>query len=280
VRILLAALGVSALVACKHEPLGMSGTGGSAPPGEEGSLFTEDFESGTLDAWQDGMDPSRQRIVTDTASALSGSRYLAVTYPAGSDGGWLTRFLMPGYDSLYVSFYVRFPANWKGGTKLVALYGSRVDDQWSAFGKAGLCPDGTNFFAAMLLTELVGDPGPVRFYTYYPAMAREPDGFTCWGRYGTSSAAAATYASSLTLSRNVWHHVAFWVQLNTPGQANGRQAFWIDGAPWGMWSGLSFRDTPVLRLNAVQLSFSVSGGGVARTQELYVDNLVVRAAPP
>jgi hypothetical protein len=268
---------VSALVACRGESLGLAGFGESQQ-GQNGSIFSEDFESGTLAAWQDGMDPSRHRIVTDPASAQSGARYLAVTYPAGRDGGWLTRFL-PGYDSLYVSFYVRFPANWRGETKLVGLYGSRTDDKWSGFGKAGICPDGTTFFIAMLVTEPSGNPGPVRFYTYYPAMSREPDGVTCWGRYGTSSNPAASYAPSLTLSRDVWHHVEFWVQLNTPGQANGRQAFWIDGAEWGSWSGLSFRDSAILQLNAVQLSFSVSTGA-PQTQELYVDNLLVLRARP
>jgi polysaccharide lyase-like protein len=272
-----------ALVACEQGPLAPTGNGAPSPgapspPDRSGALFSEDFESGTLAAWQDGMDPSLHRVVTDAASARSGARYLAATYPAGSDGGWLTRFLMPGYDSLYVSFYVRFPANWQGGTKLVGLYGSRTDDQWSGFGKAGVCPDGTDFFTAMLLTEPSGNPGPVRFYTYYPAMAREPDGETCWGRYGDNSTPAASYAASLILSRDTWHHVEFSVRLNAPGQADGHQAFWIDGAPWGTWSGLSFRDSAMLRLNSVQLSFSSPGLG--RTQELHVDDLLVRLARP
>ena len=264
---------------CGRQPSEPSGTDRSGPSGGLDSLFREDFESGSLAAWQDGADPARQRIVTDPGMAQSGSRYLAVTYPAGRDGGWLTRFLMPGYDSLYVSFYARFPPNWQGPTKLVGLYGSRTDDEWSAFGKAGTCPNGSDFFAAMLVTEPGGNPGPTRFYTYYPAMAREPDGATCWGRYGDSSGSAA-YGSSLTLSRDVWHHLEFSVQLNTPGRADGRQTFWIDGAPRGTWSGLSLRDDPILRLNSVQLSFNAGASGAVQTQELLIDNVVVRSAPP
>src|SRR6266850_2772921 len=96
------------------------------------TVFADDFESGTLNAWQDGVDPTRHRVVTDSSFAQSGNHYLDVTYPAGNDGGWLTRFLMPGYDSLYDSYYVRFPTNWQGSTKLLAFYGSRTDNQWSA----------------------------------------------------------------------------------------------------------------------------------------------------
>ena len=236
------------------------------------TVFAEDFESGTLAAWSDGADPNLQRVVTDSTIAQSGRRYLDVTYAAGGDGGWLTRFFMPGYDSLYVSYYIRFPTQWRGGTKLLGLYGSRTDNQWSGFGKAGVCPNGTDFFIAMVVTEPRGDPGDTRFYTYYPAMAREGDGVTCWGRYGDGT---ETYVPPLTLSSGVWHHVEFWVKLNAPGQADASQTLWIDGVQRATWSGFAFRNNAVLRLNAVQLSFNrgIAGGPVA--QRLYVDNLVV-----
>src|SRR5881394_2927686 len=168
------------------------------------TVFAEDFESGTLNAWQDGVDATRHRVATDPTFAQSGSHYLDVTYPVGSDGGWLTRFFMPGYDSLYVSYYVRFPANWQGGTKLVAFYGSRTDNQWSALGQAGKCPTGTDYFGTWVVAEAGGNPGPTRFYSYYPAMAREPDGITCWGRFGDGT---ETYVPPLVMSLGSWHHV-------------------------------------------------------------------------
>ncbi len=245
-----------------------------APRGAD-TVFADDFESGTLNAWQDGVDASRQQVVTDANGAQSGSHYLEVTYPAGSDGGWLTRFFLPGYDSLYVSYYVRFPTNWQGSTKLIAFYGSRTDNQWSAFGQAGKCPTGTDFFAAMLVTDLVGDPGPTRFYTYYPAMARQPDGVTCYGSFGDATTRYAPVAMSL----GGWHHVEFWVKLNTPGQSNASQTFWVDGVRRGSWSGLRFRNSNVLRLNGVQLTFS-RGTASSAAQELSVDHVVVSTTRP
>jgi hypothetical protein len=241
------------------------------------TVFAEDFESGTLGSWSDGVDLRRQRVVTDPGFAQSGSRYLEVTYLAGSDGGWLTRFFMPGYDSLYVSYYVRFPATWQGGTKLIALYGSRTDNQWSALGKAGTCPDGTDFFAAMIVTEAGGNPGPTRLYTYYPDMAREPDGVTCWGRYGDGR---ETYVPPLILTGGAWHHVELWVKLNTPGEGNASQLMWLDGVLRGSWSGFAFRRSDVLRLNAVQLTFNRGLTGGPTTEQLYVDHLVVATGRP
>ena len=55
--------------------------------------------------------------------------------------------------------------------------------------------------------------------------------------------------------------------------------FWVDGTQRGAWSGLSFRETEALQLNAVQLTFSASGG-VPDAQELHVDDVVVRTARP
>ena len=241
------------------------------------TVFAEDFESGTLAAWPDGVDPRRQRVVADPSVAQSGSHYLEVTYLAGGDGGWLTRFFMPGYDSLYVSYYVRFPADWQSGTKLIALYGSRTDNRWSALGKAGMCPNGTDFFTAMLVTEQTGSPGPTRFFTYYPAMAREPDRVTCWGRYGDGT---ETYVPPLTLSLGVWHHVEFWVKLNTPGQSNASQMLWLDGVLRGSWSGFRFRTSSILRLNALQLTFNRGVTGGPTSQKLDVDHLVVTTGRP
>jgi hypothetical protein len=258
---------------------GSGGIGEAFQPAAIDPLFSEDFESGSLAEWHDGVDAIRHRIVTDARGAQSGTRYLSVTYPAGGDGGWLTRFLQPGHESLYVSFYVRVPHGWTGGTKLIALYGSRADDRWSAFGKAGTCPDGADFFAAMLATEPGADPGPLRFYTYYPGMRREPDGVTCWGRYGNDGS-GAVYAASSGIAPGAWHRVEFWVQLNAAGRSDGQQAFWIDGSTRGTWMDLRLRDVRDLELNAVQLSFNSGESGVLRTQQLHVDNLIVRTGRP
>src|SRR5437879_13238320 len=53
------------------------------------TVFADDFESAALAASQAGGDPTREKVVTDTNGAQRGRHYLAVTYPAGSDGGWL-----------------------------------------------------------------------------------------------------------------------------------------------------------------------------------------------
>jgi len=265
---MLQAMSVTAVLAC-----GLSGREtASARESSADTVFAEDFEHG-LAAWQDGVDPARHRVVLDPNGSHAGQHYLEVTYPSGGEGGWLTHFLplKSGYDSLYVSFWVRFPENWQGDTKLLALYGSRTDNAWSAFGQAGKCPTGTDFFAAMLVYNQM-----IRFYSYYPDMAREPDGVTCWGRFGDGT----EHVAPVTLAPATWHHIEFAVRLNTPGQTDASQVFSVDGVRRGMWSGFRFRASEVLRLNAVQLTFSRTIHQGQSTQHLDVDDIVVRSRRP
>jgi hypothetical protein len=247
----------------------ISGPTGGQTRGD--TIFSEGFESGSLAAWDDGVDQSRHRIVSGPGVARSGDRALEITYPAGADGGWLTKFLMPGYNAVHVSFHVRYEPNWSGGTKLLALYGSRVDNRWSGYGQAGRCPTGTDFFTTMIVTEPgIENEAGTAFYTYYPAMRREPDGTTCWGVAGDGT---ETHHPPRSISRGGWHRIDFQVLLNTPGQRNAEQRYWIDGVLRGEWTGFSFRDTDQLRLNGVQISANATA--VSSPRRMYVDDLVV-----
>ena len=241
----------------------------SPPTTTPDTVFADGFESGTLAAWHDGVSTSKHRVITSSTRAHSGSRFLEVTYPAGGDGGWLTRFFMPGYDSLYASMWVRFPETWTGTTKLMLLRGSRTDDQWSSFGKAGQCPSGTDFFATNMIADT--EQRLATFYTYYIGMAREPDGVTCWGRYQAPT--GTQYFEPRDLPKGKWHRVEFFVRLDSPAGSDGEQRMWVDGVLAGTWTGLNFRTTTDLRLNSMTLELSAHSTTATRTLE--IDDIVV-----
>ena len=267
------------VAACAGGQLGPPGE--EPPPGGGGdatidTIFAESFESGSLATWDDGVNPAHHRIVTDGALARHGSRLLEITYLAGGAGGWLTKFFMPGHDSLYVRYHLRFDADWESGTKLLLLRGSRTDDQWSSFGVAGECPDGDDFFATNVVTQGNGDPGPLRFYSYYPGMATEPDGVTCWGRYGSNDA----YLSFDPPSLGEWHVLEFFVRLNRPGQSDGVQRFWLDGELMAEWTNVVLRTEDVLMLNSITLEGSNSGPAPPKEQYLLVYDILVATGRP
>lgn len=236
-------------------------------------IFHDDFESGSLGKWQDGVNAAKHRVVNDASLAAGGNRFLEVTYPSGEEGGWLTSFFMPGYDELYVRYDVKFDQAWQGGTKLLNLRGARTDNQWSAHGNAGKCPDGNQWFATNIVMMGQQDPGPIRFYAYWPGMPKENDGVTCWGRL--SGIGTTNYMNESPISKGAWHRVEFSVKLNTPGQANGEQRVWVDGVLRGEWTGLVLRNTDMLKLNSLTLELSKMDGSESVTRRMYVDNVVV-----
>ncbi|MGH6690542.1 MAG: Ig-like domain-containing protein, partial [Gammaproteobacteria bacterium] len=270
------AAGPATITASSEGHAGTSTVGVTSGSGTVDTVFLEGFESGTLTTWDDNFLAERKSIVTDPTAAHSGARSLKILYPKGAAGGGgaLSRFFMPGYDQLYARYYVRFPTNWQGGTKLLLLRGSGTDDVWSSFGVAGKCPTGTDFFA----TNVVYYAPALQFYTYYPGMPRQSDNVTCWGVDGNAASPPAVYYPPLTISLGIWHLVEFEVVLNTPGQANGRQRFWLDGVLRGEWSGLMFRTTRDLMLNVLTLESSAAPA--PQDQALHVDDILVTTARP
>jgi uncharacterized protein YjdB len=244
------------------------------PPTKVDTIFAEGFESGSLSRWDDEGAENTHRVTTDPSHVHNGTHALEIDYPAGAEAGWLTKFFMPGYDSVYVRAWAFFPNGWDDQTKLIGLGGSRTDNAYSAMGKAGVCPNGTDYFNTMLVTPPGQDLGPTEFYTYYPGMPVQNG--VCWGSDGLS--AGAHYTSARTLATGSWHRIEFWVKINTPGGANGLQRYWIDGQLAGEWLNINYRASTILKLNSLMLTFSRSPGG-AVAQSAYWDDILITTAP-
>jgi hypothetical protein len=280
-----AALLLAGVVAasCSAASSGSEGDGDSEPNASVDTVFFDDFEGGSLARWEDRGRPERQVIVTDPSLVRRGAGALQITYPQGEDGGWLTAFFLPGYDSLRVRFALRLEPAWEGGTKLVSFYGSRIDNQWSATGKASVCPSGSDFFVATITTEpRGGDPPPLRFYSYYPMMPREPDGRTCYGSYGLQEpeGVRADYTpAQFVLTRGEWHDIEYRVRLDFPGGQAAAQEIVVDGVRRAAWEGIRLRSSTDLRLNALTITASAAFGA-PRTQRLWIDDVLVTHHAP
>jgi hypothetical protein len=109
-------------------------------------------------------------------------------------------------------------------------------------------------------------------------MPQTPAGSgTCYGSYGLTE--GAVYTPPLELTEATWHHIEFWVVLNTPGQSNLHQRFCIDGVLRGSWSGISARSSNILMLNAVTISHSIATGS-PQDQFMWVDDVLVTRQRP
>jgi hypothetical protein len=63
-----------------------------------------------------------------------------------------------------------------------------------------------------------------------------------------------------------WYCYEYMVQANTPGQRDGRIAFWLDGKLLADFGNLRFRDVDTLKINRFGISFHIGSNpnGIAK----------------
>ncbi len=252
----------------------------------EAVIFAEDFESGRIEAKHNGprWDSARNRdtvlSLVDPAEPkgephVLGAKALQVRATLGENtGGGLTKWFESA-PTLFFRFYVKFDPTCDYVHHFATLRANkslRGKDRWSGFGGAGLKPQGDERFSTAL--EPWGDwgrrppPGRWNFYTYWHEMEPSRDG-KYWGN-------AFRPAEQKDIRRGEWICAEFMLRHNTPGKADGEQAFWIDGELRGHWSGICWRRSPTLWANAFTLEAYITDRWTKnRNNTVYFDNVVI-----
>jgi hypothetical protein len=240
-------------------------------------IFADDFETlGLGDRWDErSADKGRALSLAASGDPVCGRQCLKVEARLGENqGGGLTRWFEPA-DPVFVRFYVRFDPGCDYVHHFVTLRankGLRGGDRWSGFGGAGVRPAGDERFSTAL--EPWGNwgrwpaPGRWNFYSYWHEMEVSRD-----GKYWGNSFPAEPQDN---IPKDRWICAEFMLKHNTPGQADGEQAIWIDGRLLGHWRGLNWRKTADLKANALTLESYVTDRWTRNpTNIVYFDNVVI-----
>lgn len=240
------------------------------------TVFSDDFESGNMSKWNES-NSTTQQVINDPASAHSGSRFLRLTYGInGEDAAWLNKYFYQGYTQVYVRYYVRFSSNFTGGTKLVGFHGAPIGSPALGLGRAGICPNGSDSFAALLVNDF-GDTYPTKMYTYWQDMWADGDG-RCWGRYGPTPSTFPYISPMPNMTKNVWHKIEYTVKMNSAANvADGEQRFWVDGVKYGEWKGIRSGDPSRINIGVLIISGS---GSTAQIQTVDYDDLILTTDYP
>jgi len=220
-------------------------------------LFAENFESGDMKKWDD----QSGRVVMSEDKPNAGRWCVQMPMERGKNhGGEAKKWFMPGADAVYARLYVKFSPDYQYNHHFVWLGANQRTNKWSAFGKAGLKPDGTYYSTGMEPWFAWGKnppPGEVNLYTYYLDM--EPDrkmnkywgnGFFPPGPGKGKDAGSARVIPKL----NEWQCWEFMIQANTaPDKADGKQAMWLDGKLVGEFTGIRWRNDLDLKVNCFWL---------------------------
>jgi len=240
-------------------------------------IFADNFEMGPLgETWEEkGAGKGNALSLVDPGAETCGQRCLKVEARLKENqGGGLTKWFEPS-DPVFIRFYVRFDPACDYVHHFVTLRANKSlqgGDRWSGFGGAGLRPNGDERFSTAL--EPWGNwarwpaPGKWNFYSYWHEMKVSGDG-KYWGN-------SFLPEPQEVIPKGKWICAEFMLKHNTPGEPDGEQAFWIDGALLGHWRGINWRKTDGLKANALTLESYVTDRWTRNpTNIVYFDNLVI-----
>lgn len=247
-------------------------------------LFAENFESGDLKKW----DEQRGAVTLASTGPHAGRWCVEMTMERGKNvGGDTIKWFPPGADTVHARFYVKFSPKYRYAHHFVWLSANHPRNKWSSFGKAGRKPDGTYYSTGMepwFAWGRNGPPGEVNLYTYYLDMEIDPKMDRYWGNGffppGPGKGAAAGPQRVIPpLDR--WQCWEFMIRANTPGKVDGRQAMWVDGKLAGEFTGIRWREDPLLKVNCFWLQhYGYDAGDPTKQywqekQTVWFDDIVV-----
>jgi hypothetical protein len=238
-------------------------------------IWCDDFEDDASLA-TNYFDVSRNGGALGVTSAdyYSGTHSLQFHYTQGQESaGWVWRSFgrnpvqqktdpTTDFQEVWYRFYVKMQSGWTGNpqklTRAVGFYAS----DWSEFFMAHIWQDNA-LGTAIDPVSCTSGANPV--CTGYNDFAHMN-----WlgARNGTTQIYAPTEVGR-------WRCVESHIKLNTPGQANGIQEYWIDGNLEASRTDLNFRGSYTgYGINAIQLEgFWNNGAGASESK--YYDNFVI-----
>ena len=244
-------------------------------------FFTDDAESeGRFADYLEvrGRDDGRTVVTVDPGLAHRGAGAYQFTAPANdgnASGAGATLYFGPhGYDTVYFRRYLRFAEDYDQGNLNHTgggLAGVAGSDPWAGMGQAGKRPTGADRFTASL--EAWKDwgrypaPGYWFCYVYWMDMAQDPDG-NYWGNFFQPPEAERQVPE-----RGRWVCLEHMIRANTPGQADGELAAWIDGKLHIHATGFRWRTTEDVRLK--RATFGIYIHQATRDNRVWYDDIVL-----
>jgi len=223
------------------------------------------FRKGDEKRWDDSGGACR---ITDRPDEVhGGGKALEMTIArpgSGRPGGaHVQKFFQDGFDTLFLRYYARFDASndlYHGGAHNGGGIAARAP------GVPQHCPgvraDGANKFTVVLDTwrnrPEVPSPGPLVTYVYHMDQGgRWGDQFFPSGRINPARSGVFgehfVPRADFIPEQGRWYCYELMVRANTPGERDGRIAYWADGHLLADFPNLRLRNVGTLKSNRIEL---------------------------
>ncbi len=223
-------------------------------------------------------------IVEEPEMVHTGTKAVQVTHEQVGSHNAVKQF-KPGFDTLHLRYYMKYHPEFPGCHHTGMLILAGAPGITLARGSAtGVVPDGRNHFEALIDTapprrrSTTPPPGNINIYCYHMDQGR------IWGDLLFPTGKVVPPENkwlfeenfvprpNLNLERGRWYCYELMVKANTPGERDGRVAYWIDGKLAGDFPNLRFRSVEELKPNHVIIVAHSSS--VRPNQTLWYDDIV------
>jgi hypothetical protein len=242
-------------------------------------IFADGFESGDISGWNGGARkaPKPVEVIADPHNVHSGKHALQSNYVMGqSQAGGVSHSFLPGFDEIYVRWYVKFSPNFVVENDLhhQSIEGrkSRGQRVWVS---AGSKPNGDDAFTAEVdaytkWKKLPG-AGAFHFYSYFPTMKVGWQN-KYWGNTDDAE-------NPILIQPDTWYCVEHRCKVNTVKEdgthlEDGEEELWVNGIPQVLVKGRVWRTSDILLCNAIGMGFWMTEAP-KQDQQMWVDDVAV-----
>jgi hypothetical protein len=260
-------------------------------------VLFDDYEGYTdaaqlYDNWDAVYQEQLVTITTEAANVFAGAQALQFTLPQmdGELSDGTDKVLTEERDVLFLRYYSKFqpPYDVVGSSH----NGSAISAHYFIDGQAtpGVPADGMNKFLVAYENwrgePRTMSPGVLNVYVYHPEQR------DIYGDHFFPDGTISPYdpdpppdyfgpdfvpRPEIIPALGEWNCYEYMVQANTPGQRDGRIAFWFDGALAADFQNLRLRDIETLKIDRFGLSFHIHNNPGGESSKWF-DNVVAADA--
>ena len=227
-------------------------------------LYTEDMLEMDWNApsWSQGVEDGRVHIVqTDHGSHALAVDYPEATYGTTATGAQWKLMFDQSYDCLRVSYRLKFetPFDFVKGGKLPGLIGGQGNT-------GGGAPDGTDGWSGRMMWR--ADGAAVQ-YVYHPDQPEH---------YGQDFPWTVGIDPAHFIPGH-WQEVVHEIEMNSPGQHNGRITCWLDGQLAMSETQMRFRDVETFAIDGFYFSTFFGGSNdswsTTKDERIIFDDFII-----
>ncbi|HSW56349.1 MAG TPA: T9SS type A sorting domain-containing protein [Ignavibacteriaceae bacterium] len=257
-------------------------------------IYADNFESYTsvsgLTAngrWNEAYHTQNIRFATEPENYYHGTKALEFKVPQTNNevSNTVLKYINPTQDIIFIRFYAKFNSEFNVSGS--SHNGSTISSSYweGPGGGPGIPADGYNKFLvsgeAWRDGNSAPNPGSLNAYVYHPEQR------DIWGDHFFPTGRVIPFdylpgdfgpyfisRPEIVPELDQWYAYEIMVKANTPGERDGRIAFWLDGELIADFLNIRLRDTTDLKIDRVSVDLHIKNNIMSVAKKWY-DNVVI-----